>query len=791
MPVGPYDTFDECVADNQDKDDPAAFCGWLKEQTMQIEPGEGILPEAYRPADSADVPDGQACSNCVFFIEAQSWCTWWDAAVEADHYCDAWRDNEQPVEEDDEPADEDAETASAFEVLSGLTADERTPNDGMATEAQRGLDWRADGNPGGEDATAGRARSIASRNPLSVETIRRMNRFFLRNASYPDNEGFSPGDDGYPSRARVAWALWGGNAGKSWSARLVAKMDRESMSASAGRRMWEGVIAVEGKPTGDGRMMARGSLHWQDLPIPLGWVKEDQGEHMGAITVGRVLEMWRDGDNIMARGDIDLGSADGIEFARLVEGDENGPITNGVSVDLDDVDIELRMKAELWVEGPEVEEDEETEETEQPVARNAAQKALTFHGDHDQSTHAHGAGVKGIRNRAQSIKRQATEANRAANQIEDREDRADAKQEIRGAREMAQAALDEIKGARDGDISDEDIEFLNGELEEAEARLDDAANYSGVKIARFQDENEDERVTVYEESVEDELMVITEARIRGLTAVRIPAFAEARIFVSDQPVEEMVVDDEAVVDEEDEMVASSAPVKPPSSWFTNPNFGSSPSSDSRLVKDPNTGVIACPITVTEDGRVFGHIAPWKACHTAYAECVSPPASAAAYQYFHTGVVDTSDGKQVTVGHMTMNTSHAGRKLSAVDTSFHYEHTGTVVADVRAGEDQYGIWVSGALRPHLSAEQVREFKSAPPSGDWRRIGSSLELVAVLAVNAPGFMVPRAMVASGNVQTLQTAVPTPVRRPSRNKFVLTPQMLALKAKVHMRTLRLQAV
>src|SRR5690606_6433114 len=39
------------------------------------------------------------------------------------------------------------------------------------------------------------------------------------------------------------------------------------------------------------------------------------------------------------------------------------------------------------------------------------------------------------------------------------------------------------------------------------------------------------------------------------------------------------------------------------------------------------------------------------------------------------------------------------------------------------------------------EQVRESRSAPISGDWRRVGGALELVAALAVNVPGFGVPR--------------------------------------------------
>ena len=35
----------------------------------------------------------------------------------------------------------------------------------------------------------------------------------------------SSGEDGYPSNGRIAWALWGGDAGFSWSRRLVEQMD--------------------------------------------------------------------------------------------------------------------------------------------------------------------------------------------------------------------------------------------------------------------------------------------------------------------------------------------------------------------------------------------------------------------------------------------------------------------------------------------------------------------------------------------------------------------------------------
>jgi hypothetical protein len=72
-----------------------------------------------------------------------------------------------------------------------------------------------------------------------------------------------------------------------------------------------------------------------------------------------------------------------------------------------------------------------------------------------------------------------------------------------------------------------------------------------------------------------------------------------------------------------------------------------------------------------------------------------------------------------------------------------------VADVIAGEDQFGIWVAGALRPDITPAQIRAFRASSPSGDWRPINGRLELVAVCAVNVPGFPIARAIAASGGV------------------------------------------
>lgn len=407
---------------------------------------------------------------------------------------------------------------------------------------------------------------------------------------------------------------------------IVPDRYRQTDPDDADRVGWEGVLTVETVPTGDGRMFASGSMRWERLPLPLRWDREDDGGHLGAITVGQITDIWRDRSRIRARGHLDLRIPEARDLARLMDGAE--PTISGVSVDVDDADVEIRVAAEI---------------------------------------------------------------------------------------------LD----AMDAEMA-EFIEAMEGEAEPAEREVD-----------------EDGRVLVAEWSTDDELMVTTDGRIRAATIVDVPAFIDARLRLTGP-----LPDDADVV----ELVASAAPSRPPRDWFPPPTW--SPTELADLATDSRTGVSAVPIHVTDDGRIYGHIAPWRGCHTGFDECVSPPTSPSGYRYFTTGAVIADDGSEMPVGRVTLDTGHAGRRLSPVDTAAHYEHTGLAVADVVAGEDAHGIWISGRVRPGVTPEQIDVLRASPPSGDWRRVGGALELIAVLSVNSPGFPVPRAMVASGQVVALQT-------------------------------------
>lgn len=101
------------------------------------------------------------------------------------------------------------------------------PTAGMKEEAERGLQWRREFGRGGTEVGIARARDIVNDRELSADTVKRMYSFFSRHEVDKQAEGFRPGEDGYPSNGRIAWAMWGGDAGYSWSKEKVAGMKED------------------------------------------------------------------------------------------------------------------------------------------------------------------------------------------------------------------------------------------------------------------------------------------------------------------------------------------------------------------------------------------------------------------------------------------------------------------------------------------------------------------------------------------------------------------------------------
>ena len=91
------------------------------------------------------------------------------------------------------------------------------PTEGMRKEAERYRAWKKEGDGGGTDDARTRATQILSGNELSPDTVITMNAWFARHESDKSGKGFRPGEEGYPSNGRVAWAAWGGDAGQTWA----------------------------------------------------------------------------------------------------------------------------------------------------------------------------------------------------------------------------------------------------------------------------------------------------------------------------------------------------------------------------------------------------------------------------------------------------------------------------------------------------------------------------------------------------------------------------------------------
>jgi len=101
------------------------------------------------------------------------------------------------------------------------------PNKGMKAEAEKGLAWRKEFGRGGTRIGVTRANQIKNGVDLSESTIKRMYSYFSRHEVDKQAKGFRPGEEGFPSNGRIAWALWGGDPGYTWSKKIVEQMKKE------------------------------------------------------------------------------------------------------------------------------------------------------------------------------------------------------------------------------------------------------------------------------------------------------------------------------------------------------------------------------------------------------------------------------------------------------------------------------------------------------------------------------------------------------------------------------------
>lgn len=252
--------------------------------------------------------------------------------------------------------------------------------------------------------------------------------------------------------------------------------------------------------------------------------------------------------------------------------------------------------------------------------------------------------------------------------------------------------------------------------------------------------------------------------IGAATVVSMPALPQAVIAPKSMALPESTIATESAPPNLTPITAAAGiPSKPPSSWMGNPGFHVG---DARLVRQPD-GSYACPPTWLDNGQGFGHVAYWNAKHTGFpGRDVRPPHSATGYAHYLTGACPCDDENcSHAVGQITMGTGHApltkkhGDRqvpLAAHEVIAHYDggYGAVQMADVCVGEDDFGIWFAGALKPGVTEEQIRDFRAMGVSGDWREMAGALDLLAVLSVPAPGFPIARrALVAAANGERVE--------------------------------------
>ena len=109
----------------------------------------------------------------------------------------------------------------------------------MQEEADRAIKWKEEGRKGGTRIGLVRARQILRGDPMSLDIVKRMYSYFSRHEVDKKGEGFEPDEKNYPSAGRVAWALWGGDAGFVWSANIVDNIKKQGYKMNILKREFD------------------------------------------------------------------------------------------------------------------------------------------------------------------------------------------------------------------------------------------------------------------------------------------------------------------------------------------------------------------------------------------------------------------------------------------------------------------------------------------------------------------------------------------------------------------------
>ena len=504
-------------------------------------------------------------------------------------------------------------------------------------------------------------------------------------------------------------------------AALSTYEDTQDIGTPADNRVpVSGIAVLEGMWTGDGRQFARGSLTWPDpgvSSVPLQWQKETShgGDNDNTVNVGWLTDIRRNGDVIEVSGVIDTESPDGVEAARFLN--QRGRF--GVSIVADDPegsDVEF-----VYPEG--CDQPSSVGDVENIPLNCLTPNGAVFHSGRiraltmvdvpafvdafiepvaqDSPVVASGTTTLG------AVAPHDTATVDESWDNDSQESRLDSPMSLDTARSMY--AWINTDQAEDGEITKSACRFPHHEVN-ADG-TPGAANLTACSAGIGALNGARGGTTIPREDMQgvyDHLAAHLRDADREPPP---PAFS--------------------TVDALEPLVAAShiiqIPDTPPAEWFDEP------------ADLPEVGAI----TVTDDGRIFGLLAPAGVAHRSFAERITVPTGVDYSRWMNRQTI-TADGTRVTTGPLTMECGHAStdNRTHAQAAIDHYDNSCAVVATVRIGESRRGTWVSGALLPGITPYQVARMLACQLSGDWRphrEEPGRREFCGALFVPVPGFPV----------------------------------------------------
>jgi HK97 family phage prohead protease len=116
---------------------------------------------------------------------------------------------------------------------------------GAKKQAEIGLKWSREFNRGGTSVGKNTANYLINNSVAAPRKVRHIAKYFPRHEvdlRTPANS--RPGADGYPGAGLIAWKLWGGDAGRTWSTKLVEAMNRRDEEKALGIKAQPGDLRV-------------------------------------------------------------------------------------------------------------------------------------------------------------------------------------------------------------------------------------------------------------------------------------------------------------------------------------------------------------------------------------------------------------------------------------------------------------------------------------------------------------------------------------------------------------------